>query len=251
MGLGRRPTGLGLPARVVLGPYHLTVQTRERSRLYDKRKLACLNFEDGRIELRDDLSGMRLAEAFLECLIRLCHFSKGCQQGCVEEAYTHSFATGMVEFAQRNPEAWHWFNALLTQHHPGDARYDKAVHGLLVRPPQMPKRILVAGSTVTLRSISKSQSGRAFGWYSFADREAQLYCGLTGSNLAVVALHELTHAVHHLHDITERDQHRNFRRAQVKGWLGIIKHNPAAWRWLVWVMSFPSLASLQPLTRAA
>ena len=94
----------------------------------------------------------------------------------------------------------------------------------------------------------------AMGPYSlrveFRER-AQLYSGLTGSNLAVVALHEITHAVHHMYDLKKRDLHRNFRHAQLKGWLGIIKQNPSAWRWLVWVISFPAKASLAPVAPEA
>jgi len=243
----RRPARVpSRPSHVVLGPYHLAVDFRERAGMYDKRKLACLNLEDARIELREDLTGLRLVEAFLECIIRLSHFSKGCQQGCVEEAYTHSFATGMVEFAQRNPQAWHWFNRLLTQHLAGNVGYDSIVHGAVVRPPRMPRRILVGGYPVTIRSITKAESGCAFGWYHFSKQEAQIYCGLTGANLAVVALHEITHAVHHMYNIRTRDKHQNFRRAQLKGWLGIMKENPGAWRWLAWVMSFPAQARIEP-----
>jgi hypothetical protein len=233
-----------LPSQVTLGPYRLRVELLERSHMHDRRKRACVNVEAERIELRDDLRGMELAEVFFECIVRLSHFSKGCQQGCVEEAYTHSFATGMVEFAQRNPDAWVWFNRLLTEHLVGDVRYDKVVLGVVSRPPPMPKRILVAGQPVTIRSIGKSECGNAFGWYHWSKREAQLYSGLTGSNLAVVALHELTHAVHHLYALKTRDRHVAYKRAQVEGWLGIMTHNPAAWRWLAWVMSFPSKASL-------
>jgi hypothetical protein len=234
------------PFHVALGPYQLAVEFRDKSQMHDKRKLACLNLEDGRIELRQDLQGMKLAEVFLDCIIRLSHFSKGCQQGCVEEAYTHSFATGMVEFAQRNPMAWLWFNLLLTEHGGRNARYDRVVHGAVSRPPRMPKRILVGGHPVTIRSITKAETGNAFGWYHFSNREAQLYSGLTGSNLAVVALHEITHAVHHMYDIKQRDKHQNFKHAQLKGWLGIMKDNPSAWRWLVWVITFPAKASLAP-----
>lgn len=240
-----------VPMYVTLGPYHLRVEFLERSRMYDKRRLACVNVEDGRLELRSDLEGLRLAEAFFECIIRLSHFSKGCQEGCVEEAYTHSFATGMVEFAQRNRQAWAWFNLLLTRHLAPDPQYDRVVQGMLSRPPQMPKRILVAGQPVSIRSISKAQSAGAFGWYYFANQEAQLYSGLTGSNLAIVALHEITHAVHHMYALKPRDRHQNFRRAQLKGWLGIIKHNPSAWRWLAWVMSFPAQACIDDALRAS
>jgi hypothetical protein len=240
-----------VPFHVALGPYQLAVEFRDKSQMRDRRKLSCLNLEEGRIELRQDLQGMKLAEVFLDCIIRLSHFSKGCQQGCVEEAYTHSFATGMVEFAQRNPRAWLWFNLLLTEHLCCNARYDRVVHGMLARPPRMPKRILVGGYPVTIRSITKAETGNAFGWYHFSKQEAQLYSGLTGSNLAVVALHEITHAVHHMYDIKQRDKHQNFNRAQLKGWLGIMKNNPSAWRWLVWVISFPAKASLAPVAPEA
>ena len=233
------------PSHVALGPYWLNVEFRERSLMYDRRKRACVNIEDARIELREDLAGLKLVEAFFECIIRLSHFSKGCQQGCIEEAYTHSFATGMVEFAQRNPDAWSWFNLLLTQHLSKDVQYDRVVQGFVDQPPAMPAQVYIAGRPITLRCIPKAKCNGAFGWYHFSRREAQLYDGLTGPNLAVVALHELTHAVHHTYDVKKRDLHRNFRHAQLKGWLGIMKSNPSVWRWLAWVMSFPAKATLE------
>src|SRR3977135_4505008 len=144
-----------LPSHLTLGPYQLRVEVLDRSQMLDRRKLACINLDDDRIELRADLKGMQLAKAFFECIIRLSHFSKGCQQGCIEEAYTHSFATGMVEFAQRNPDAGGWSNLLLTEHLASDVRYDKVVLGVVSQPPLMPKRILIAGQPVTLRSIGK------------------------------------------------------------------------------------------------
>ena len=240
-----------MPFQVSLGPYHLAVEFRERARMLDRRRRACINLENNCIELRNDLQGLQLAEAFLDCIVRLSHFSKGCQQGCIEEAYTHSFATGMVEFVQRNPRAWVWFNLLLSEHLDKRARYDRVVRGALAKPPRMPRRILVGSEPVTIRSIAKSETGNAFGWYHFSRQEAQLYHGLTGTNLAIVALHEITHAVHHMYDIKERDRHHNFRRAQVDGWLGIMKKSPGAWRWLAWVLTFPEQASLGPPTRRA
>ena len=233
-----------LPFEVALGPYRVAVEFVEREDLMDRRRRACINIELGRIELRSDLRGMQLLEAFFDCLVRLSHFSKGCQQGCVEEAYTHSFATGLVEFAQRNPRAWLWFNLLLGKSLERPARFDNVVRGELAIPPRMPRRILVRGTPIKIRSIPKSETGSAFGWYHFSRQEAQLYRGLTGANLAIVALHEITHAVHHVYAIKQRDRHANFRRAQVQGWLDIVKRNPGAWRWLAWVISFPQDASL-------
>ena len=232
-----------LPFQVELGPYRLSVELRQAARMLDRRRLACVNVEDSRIELRQDLRGMRLAQAFLACLIRLCHFSKGCQQGCVEEAYTHSFATGMVEFALRNPRAWLWFNLLLSEHLPGRVQYDRVLRGAVAQAPAMPKRILVAGKPVALRHISKAQTGNAFGWYDFERREVQLYVGLSGTNLPIVALHEITHAVHHAYELKPRDTHRNYQRTQLQGWMGIMRENPGAWRWLVWLMRSPAQAA--------
>jgi hypothetical protein len=231
------------PFDVVLGPYRLAVEFRERSSMCDRRRLACINLSDGRIELRSDLAGLKLARALLDCVIRLSHFSKGCQQGCVEEAYTHGFATGLVEFAQRNPRAWLWFNLLLSEHVPGKVRYDRVVRNAVRRPPPMPRRLHVAGHVVTLRCCPNT--GNAFGWYHYDEREARLYSGLTGANLAVVALHEITHAVHHAHALETGARHCEFRAAQLDGWLGIMTQSPAAWRWLAWVISFPEHASLK------
>lgn len=238
-----RDRSVGAPLSIDLGPYCLAVEWREGSKMYDRRRLSCINLDEQRIELRRGLDGMRLVEAFLACLIRLSHFTKGCQQGCVEEAYAQGFATGMVEFAQRNPQAWLWFNVLLSQHLPGHVHYDRAVRGALTKAPAMPRRILVGSTPVTLRGISRSQTGNAFGWYDFDRREVQLYVGLTGANLPVVALHELTHAVHHAYELQPRDTHLHFQRTQLHGWLGIMRDNPGAWRWLAWAMSTPQSAS--------
>ena len=111
------------------------------------------------------------------------------------------------------------------------------------------RRLVVGGEPVALRSISKAQTGSAFGWYHFDLREAQLFHGLTGSNLAVVALHEITHAVHHRYGIGTGDSHRDFKEAQLKGWFGIMTGCPEAWRWLAWLMSFPQRARLRALPR--
>ena len=231
-----------LPFPIELGPYRLDIELRPSATMLDRRRLGCVNLEEHRIELRQELSGLRLFSALLGCLIRLCHVSRGCQQGCVEEAYTHSFATGLVEFAQRNPRAWLWFNLLLSEHLPGDLRYDRVVRRCLARAPSTPKRILVGGHPVTVRMISKSETGNAFGWYDQSRREVQLYDGLHGRNLPVVAVHEITHAVHDVYGLKGRDKHQNFLRAQHQGWLGIMQHNPSAWRWRAWTLSEPVLA---------
>lgn len=231
-----------LPFEVVLGPYRLSAELRERAHMLDGRRRTCLNLECNRIELRHDLSGLRLASAFLESLLRLCHFSKGCQQGCVEEAYAHSLATGLVEFAQRNPRAWLWFNLLLSQHLPGQVAHDRVARGALSNPPRMPRRLRIGQQAIQVRVISKAHSGNAFGWYDLIRREVQLCEGLMGTHLPIVALHEITHAIHHAWSLDDHDPHDHFLHAQQAGWMDLIRTNPTAWRWLVWTMSFPTQA---------
>ncbi|MEK0416379.1 MAG: hypothetical protein RI949_385 [Pseudomonadota bacterium] len=239
-GQPQREWAARLPFEVVLGPYRLSAELRERSAMMDGRRRTCLNLESNRIELRQDLSGLRLASAFLESLIRLCHFSKGCQQGCVEESYAHSLATGLVEFAQRNPAAWLWFNLLISQHLPGRVAHDRVARGAITAPPPMPKRVRLGPQSVGVRVISRASCGNAFGWYDLTRQEVQLCEGLLGTHLPIVALHEITHAIHHVWGLDDHDLHDDFLHAQQAGWMGLIKVNPTAWRWLVWTMSFPS-----------
>jgi hypothetical protein len=237
-----------LPFDVVLGPYRVAFELRPRHAMEDGRRRVCLNLEAHRVELRQDLSGWALAEAFLESVVRLAHFSKGCQDGCIEEAYTHSLATGLMEFAQRNPRAWLWFNLLLSQVLPGRRRHDRAVRGALSSDPALPRRVLVAGRPVRMRVISRAASGHAFGWYDGTRREVQLCTGLAGCHLPIVALHELTHALHHAHGVDDGASHRRFTQVQVAGWMRFARDNPSAWHWLAWSMSFPARARTGPVT---
>jgi len=243
-----REWGARLPFDVVLGPYRVAFELRPRHLMEDGRRRVCLNLEAHRVELRQDLTGWALAEAFLESVVRLVHFSKGCQDGCIEEAYTHSLATGLMEFAQRNPRAWLWFNLLLSQVLPGQRRHDRAVRGALSSEPALPRRVLVAGRPVRMRVISRAASGHAFGWYDGTRREVQLCTGLAGCHLPIVALHELTHALHHAHGVDDGASHRRFTQVQVAGWLRFARDNPSAWHWLAWSMSFPARARTGPVT---
>jgi hypothetical protein len=240
------PCSARLPFDVRLGPYRVAVELRAPAAMQDGRRRTCVNLEGHRLELRHDLHGLDLAHAFLEGVVRLSHFSKGCQQGCVEEAYTHSLATGLMEFAQRNPRAWLWFNLLLSQNLPGRQRHDRVVRGALAREPALPRRVLVCGQPVQVRVITRAASGSAFGWYDFARREVQLCTGLSGCHLPIVALHEFTHAIHHAHGLEDHQPHLRFTRAQVDGWFGFVRDNPLAWRWLAWAMSFPARARTGP-----
>lgn len=227
----------GIP--ISLGPYTLLMTMLPRERMTDKRRHSDLSIEKGLLALRMDLSGKPLARAFLHALIRFIHYSRGCQQGCVEEAYTHSFSTGLVEFAQRNPQAWTWFNGLLASLAPAARKASQIASAPVGRaaPPSPPRRFLVGNRTVTLHSIKAYQTRGAFGWYSYDDYKAELWDELHGANLAVVAIHEITHAIHQQFKLKDGSKHLAFRRGEADGWLEFMLKNPTAWQWLVYLMT--------------
>jgi hypothetical protein len=220
-----------------IGPYTLGLEFVPKARMPDRRSLGVASVEHGVLAVRDDLTGKRQAHAFLRALIRLIHYSRGCQQGCVEEAYTHSFATGLVEFAQRNPGVWLWFNQLLDRLTARAYDYAGVVRGSIAHVPPPPRRFMVAGEPVTLEAIGAREAGSAFGWYLYEQSEARLYAHLAGANLAVVAVHEVTHAVHWYGGVVDGSSHRDFVAAQARHWLDFMLRNPGAWRWLAYLLS--------------
>jgi hypothetical protein len=232
--------------RIRIGPYTLGLALLPKERMPDRRCLSSPSVERGVFALRDDLSGRRQLHAFLHALIRLIHYSRGCQQGCVEEAYTHSFATGMVEFAQRNPSVWLWFNERLDAMMPRPYDYAGVVRGTIAQVPPPPRRVLIAGEPVTLEAISAREAGSAFGWYLYEESRARLYARLQGANLAVVAVHELTHAVHWHGGVDDGSSHRDFVAVQTRLWLAFMTRNPGAWRWLAYLLSHEAHASHDP-----
>lgn len=224
-----------------IGPYTLRLALVPKAQMPDRRCLSMASVEQGVLAVRDDLQGERQAHAFLRALIRLIHYSRGCQQGCVEEAYTHSFATGMVEFAQRNPGAWLWFNQLLDGLTERAHNYEGVVRGSTKQVPPPPRRFVVAGEPVTLEAIGAREAGSAFGWFFYEESTARLYARLAGANLAVVAMHEVTHAVHWHGGVSDGSSHREFIAAQTRHWLDFMLENAEAWRWLAYLLSHEAL----------
>lgn len=216
---------------VRIGPYALRLAVLPREKMPDRRQYAVTSIEHGVLAVREDVVGLPRAKAFLRALIRYIHYTRGCQQGCTEEAYTQSFATGFVEFARRNLDVWRWFNELL-----GEGLAVAAVQTGAPEPP-MPKRFLIGGQAVRLRLINAKEAGGAFGWFDYEQHEAQLWDGMRGATRAVVAVHELTHGVHAAAELDDGCSHKAFVEGQTKGWLDFMTTNPTAWRWLVHVLT--------------
>lgn len=252
----RRPRRLdatvALPFALCVGPYRCAVHLVPRERLENRKELCELDVNAGIVRMTQSLSGVPRARHFLKCVIRLIHYASGCQTGCIEEAFTHSLATGLVAFARGNPEAWRWFNLLLSESLVPDAAFDRlanpsrqagvrrAAIPATLRPPEA---VRLRDWTVPVRTLSEPAARRLGIWgdYDYASHAVRLYEGLRGPHAAVVAIHELTHAIHHRARLRNRDTKKRFIAAETDGWLRLIRDNPHAWRWLLRTMHAEAL----------
>lgn len=236
-----------LPFTLVVGPYRFAVHLVERSQLRSRKELCDLDVNAGVVRLAQSLTGARRARYFLKCVIRLIHYASGCQTGCIEEAFTHSLATGLVAFARHNPDAWCWFNLLLSEAVCPGAAFDREVRSppqprvrriASRRRPAAPRAVRLGGWTVQIESLTEATAERLGIWgdYDYASHRIRLYEGLQGPHAAVVVAHELSHAIHHQAKLKNRDTKKRFIAAETDGWLRLIRDNPDAWRWLLGAM---------------
>ncbi len=225
-----------LPFQLHIGPYRMAVEIVERSAMTRRRELVELDVNSGTVKMHSSLQGARFADHFFKALVRLIHYSKGCQDGCVEEAYTHSLATGLVEFAHRNPHAWVWFNLLLDHtSRSGGTDFARVANGVSRRRLSLPRRMQVGDEILKIVPLSTEVATRrrVYGFYDPQTRTAELFEGLQGSNLAVVAIHEVTHCIHYENGLESSGDRRRFVSVQAAGWMRFIRDNPTAWRWLL------------------
>lgn len=252
----RYPTTPGvvavLPFTLVVGPYQMAVHLVERHAMTAKRALFELEVNEQVVRLLGTMPPKVMARQFFRALVRLIHYASGCQQGCPEETYTHSFAAGLVAFAHHNPHAWYWFNCLLADVFARPALVQE-VTGRSRRRYARPRQLYLGGQTIRVNSLSERASAKLRRWadYDTGTHEVRLVDALRGRHVAVVFLHELTHAVHNLRDMDDGSKHGAFVNAQVDGWLEFIAHNPGAWCWVLRKMREPGLASAQLDARAA
>jgi hypothetical protein len=234
----RPPAQVVLPFTLLVGPYRFSVHLVDRSQLRSKKELCDLDVNVGVVRLAQSLTGARRARYFLKCVIRLVHYASGCQTGCIEEAFTHSLATGLVAFARHNPEAWSWFNLLLSESVRPGAAFDRVARGATQRRFPAPKMLHLQGWTLRVCPLSEASSQRLGIWgdYDYATHGIRLYEGLQGPHAAVVAMHEMTHAIHHRAKLKNRDTKKRFIAVETDGWLRLIRDNPGAWRWLLVAM---------------
>ena len=227
-----QPTWACLLFMLDMGPYQLRVEMVPKKRLGRKNENSEADYNAGWLRLADHLSGKALVEAFLFRLIGVIHYTHGLDDESTEEHFTHSFASGVLEFATRNPEAWHWlndqFSALAKQ-----APFGAYARGKRRWRDTAPQSINIGPHSVELGSMDGPLAERVWGYYMYRRREVLLHAVLEGRHLAVIVLHELTHAFHYAAKLRTRESRRRFTRIQAQAWLTFVRADPNVWCWFV------------------
>ena len=227
------------PFTLHYGAYRLKVAFVSRKQFTrDRRRLSEVDLNAQLIRLDTSLLDrpVLLAEHFMRVCIRLIHYVNGLSDDIVrsEEIFTHSLANGLVSLAHRNPNAWVWFNALLSEHVTARASFERVLIGDPLHVRGMPKRLNFGRHVVTLHWWPKRLAVRyqEWGFFDYANNRIHLSRELHGPHLAVIALHEIMHAIHH-HGSCRTGNRDRFMRQQAGALTAFIRRNPGAWRWLL------------------
>jgi len=229
------PSGANLLFLLDLGPYQLRVERLPKAAFARRNENSENDYNAGVIRIAEHLKGKALVETFLVRLIEAIHYTHGLDDASTEEHFTHSLAGGVIEFASRNPPAWKWLNCQLSSLTRGRHDYSSYARGRAKWHAEAPQTVVVGRNVVNLASLAGEQGDRegVWGYYLIRRRGVRLHEELTGRHLAVIVLHELTHAFHHAARLKTRETRRRFIRVQAQAWLSFVRDNPDAWCWLL------------------
>jgi hypothetical protein len=231
---------LVFPWPLHIGPYAFSVVWAPRSEFVRPHWLSEIDYNHQVLRLRIGLNPAQLARQFWLRTVRAMHYSAGLDDGCPEEAFTHSYASGLMSFIRTNPEIWVWFNRLVeTAFKPG-ARYGRYAAGERHAQPIAPPRRFAVGERVyRLESMPRALSNKLACWgdCDLDRRVMRLSDELYGTQLAVIFWHELTHAMHKEDGLDDGDSRVRFARNQADLSLRFMRQNPHAWRWFLCLTS--------------
>lgn len=242
---------LAFPMRIIVGPYRMMVLHAPRSAMSYRRRLYQYDLSQGLVWLHESLEGRQLARYFLKVVTFLIHKAAGCQDGCIEEAFTQSIAAGLVAFAQNNPQVWVWLNGLLGGGSRRGADFARVAQGAPHPQFLVPTGVRIGRDDFRIVRLRHETAVRQSvdGYFAAATRTIEVYEGLQGPHRAIVVMHELTHAIHHLAGLKNRDTRSRFVEAEVEGWMRFVDQNPGAWMWLL--ATIREQADFEPVLRVA
>ncbi|HYF59555.1 MAG TPA: hypothetical protein VEA81_11420 [Burkholderiaceae bacterium] len=211
---------VALSEHLELGPYTLAVRELPAEQMPVRRRHACLDLTHGRILLREGLGPRQWLRAFVHALVRLVHYSQAVLlHDSTEEHLTHSLASGLSQLARRNPRlAW----ALL-----------RAMSPHVRRGARAPQRLAMGGAGWTVRTmpVKTATRLRVFGQADLERRRIELDPALSGTQLAVIFLHEAIHGLHHEAGVTDHTPLRTAHAREADALLGFFAGNPQAAGW--------------------
>jgi hypothetical protein len=211
---------LALAERFELGPYTLQVCELDAVAMPVRRRHSCLDLTHGRILLQRGLAPGHWRRAFIHALVRLVHYSQAVLlHESTEEHLTHSLASGLSQFARRNPRlTW----ALL-----------RAINPNVRRGKRMPVRLIIGSAPWTVRTLTVKTATRLrlFGLANLERRRIELDPALSGTQLAVIFLHESVHGVHHETGVTDQTPLRIAHSREADALLDFFATNPLAAGW--------------------
>lgn len=226
-----RLRALVLARGLEFGPYSLAVAELPAGRLPASRRHACLDLTHSRLLVREGLTHEQWLHAFMNVLVRLVHYAQAVMlHTSTEEHLTHSIASGMSQLARRNPElVW----ALL-----------RAINPHMRRPLRAPQRVVIGkGSwSIHVLPVKTASRLRVFGQADLERRRIELDPALTGTQLAVIFLHEAIHGMHHELGVDDQTPSRIAHSRETKGLLELFRLNPGAFAWWFGLLQ-PHLAS--------
>jgi hypothetical protein len=203
-----------------LGPYTMVVRELRAELMPVRRRHACLDLTEGRILLREGLNPVQWLRAFVHALVRLVHYAQAALlHESTEEHLTHSLASGLSQLARRNPRlSW----ALL-----------RAISPHVRRSSRVPQRLVVgtAGWTVRTLPVKTATRLRVFGQADLERRRIELDPALSGTQLAVIFLHEAIHGLHHEAGVTDQTPLRTAHAREADALLQFFGGNPQAAGW--------------------
>jgi hypothetical protein len=211
---------VALSESLELGPYTLYVRELPAGEMPVRRRHACLDLTHGRILLREGLTPTQWLRAFVHALVRLVHYSQAALiHASTEEHLTHSLASGLSQLARRNPRlSW----ALL-----------RAISPNVRRSLRVPQRLVVgsAGWSVRTLTVKTATRLRVFGQADLERRRIELDPALSGTQLAVIFLHEAIHGLHHEAGVNDLTPLRTAHAREADALLQFFGSNPQAAGW--------------------
>lgn len=211
---------IALSMPLEFGPYTLTVCELPECEMPVRRRHACLDLTHGRVLIREGLAPAKWRRAFLHALVRLVHYAQAVLlRESTEEHLTHSLASGLSQLARRNPRlSW----AML-----------RAINPHLRRGQRAPLRLTVGLQPWTVKTMPVKTAARlrVFGQADLQRRCIELDPALSGTQLAVIFLHESIHALHHEIGVTDQTSLRMAHSRQADSLLQFFSSNPQAAAW--------------------